>query len=507
MAEVDTSIIQGLKPVQIDDPLVIAGRRQALVQAYQQAQAQRQQIQMQQMQIQQQQQDMQDQQKLRKAYLDAGGDIDRTQVLAAQYGVGPNVMAKANAALMQQKEALAKLKAEDLKNKATVNDMMGGLVKPILDETDPQKQQQLWDRQTAIAVQRGLVKSGEIPSYPGPEGVKQFAASLKTNDQLVKEVTASAAQKRADALASGEALRQTEFDLKKPGILLDQELKQKQLETEKQPKPGVDVPFSPEVEKQKARIAQAGKAVINNTLPGMNGAAASAATGKTGAEFLSTLPSGISAQVKAIAEGRATMPSGSTRSQAAQQLRSLVFQYDPEYSDQRAQIRRAFTSGPDGKNIGALNTAAVHADQLLDAAKSMQNGAFVPGNQAYNALRTAFGSNVVSNFELTKDAVAGELANALKGNATDIEIANISKSIKSAGSGQQLQGAVQTALHLLGAKLHTYQERYQQQIPGDTTWSPIFPSARAAFSRNNVDATAGPASKNRPSLDSIFGKK
>jgi len=210
----------------------------------------------------------------------------------------------------------------------------------------------------------------------------------------------------------------------------------------------------------------------------------------TGEAFLAKLPPGRAAQIRAYAEGRTTsLPRG----KELLAFKDQVAQYDPEFSDQRAQIRKAFTSGNDGRNIGALNTATVHLDQLGEAAKALKNGSFVPGNEIYNKVATWFGSAPPNNFEALKSAVVGELANGLKGNATDPEIANLSKAVRSAGSPEQLAGVIDTHLHTLAAKLNTYQERYRQQIPNDTVWSPVLPSARAVYDKHAINPTAGPA--------------
>jgi hypothetical protein len=209
----------------------------------------------------------------------------------------------------------------------------------------------------------------------------------------------------------------------------------------------------------------------------------------TGEAFLAKLPLGRAAQIRAFAEGRTTsLPRG----KELLAFKDQVAQYDPEWSEQRAQIRKAFTTGADGRNIGALNTATVHMDQLSDAAKALKNGSFVPGNEVYNKVASWFGSAPPNNFNALKEAVAGEMANALKGNATDPEIAHISKTILSSGSPEQLAGVINTNLHTLGAKLNTYQERYRQQIPNDTVWSPVLPSARAVYDKHAINPTAGP---------------
>jgi hypothetical protein len=262
---------------------------------------------------------------------------------------------------------------------------------------------------------------------------------------------------------------------------------------EAKPVPGRDVPLPAAVEEQRVRIAKESRPVttINTAQPG--GIVSPENARLTGEDFLATLPLGTAAQVRAIAEGKVTIPSASTRSQAAIQLRNLAFQYDPGLTEQRAQVRKAFTTGPDGKNIGALNTATVHLEQFGDAAAAMANGSFlVPGNAAYNALRTAFGATAPTNLAQLKAAVAGEMASALKGQATDIEIANLRQNLNAAATPAQFAGAVETNLHILGAKLNTYQQRYQQQIPEDKVWSPVLPAARRVYEKHGFDPTAAP---------------
>jgi hypothetical protein len=218
----------------------------------------------------------------------------------------------------------------------------------------------------------------------------------------------------------------------------------------------------------------------------------------SGQEFLNSLPPGTAAQVRAIAEGRDNMPSAGSRAPTAAALRNAVFQYDPTFNEQRAQIRKAFATGPDGRNIGNLNTATVHLDQFYDAAMALRNGTFQPGNAAWNSLRTMFGSNMPTNFEALKTAVSGEMANALKGVATDPEIASIKTTLDKAQSPDQLAGVVKTNIGVLGTKLNTYLERAQQQDVGN--WSPVLPSARSVFQKHGMDPTkpvqqGGPAAQ------------
>lgn len=233
--------------------------------------------------------------------------------------------------------------------------------------------------------------------------------------------------------------------------------------------------------------------VTSISIPGLGGGDTGPQSKITGQDYMDSLMKaapGTAAQVKSISEGRQAIPPMGVRGSGAL-LRDAVYKYDPDFSEQRAQIRRAFTTGTDGRNIGSLNTATVHLDQLAEAGRAMQNGSFVPGNQIYNSIRNMFGSAAPTNFESLKAAVASEMAQALKGVATDQEIRHINTTLQASSSPEQLAGAVETNLHTLGAKLQTYHERYQAQIPNDNVWSPVLPSARAVFQKHGFDPTEG----------------
>lgn len=234
-----------------------------------------------------------------------------------------------------------------------------------------------------------------------------------------------------------------------------------------------------------------------------NGAAATPApkaadgTPLTGPDLVKTFGA-KGAMVQSIVDGRQSMPQGfALKTPYWQDIMNKVYQVDPQFSEQRAQIRKAFATGPDGKNIGALNTATVHLDALGEASKALDNGSFTPGNAAYNYVSKIFGSNAPTDFDSLKSAVAGEMATAMKGNATDIEIRTIGETLNKASSPKQLSGVVNDFLHLNAQKLNTYQERYQQQIPGDTAYSPVLPSAAKVFANHGIGTGANAPSSSQ----------
>jgi hypothetical protein len=255
-----------------------------------------------------------------------------------------------------------------------------------------------------------------------------------------------------------------------------------------------DPKLSPDILRKAITLSKTNPNINIVGIPGLGGGsgANSAPVGGslTGQEYLDALQQsapGTAAQVKAISEGRATIPPLGTRGSGAL-IRDAVFKYDPQFNEQRAQIRKAFTTGPDGRNIGALNTASIHLGQLHDAVVAMNNGSFQPGNAVYNYIAQKFGSDKPTNQQFVLNALAGEAATALKGNATDPEIAHVLASLQGGfSSPQQALGITQEGLKVFGAKLRTYEDRYKQTNPDDNVWSPIMPSAKAVFDKYGIN--------------------
>ena len=191
--------------------------------------------------------------------------------------------------------------------------------------------------------------------------------------------------------------------------------------------------------------------------------------------------------VQGIVEGRQTPPSGSAqRSPYWQDVQNKVYQVDPQWNEQRAQVRKAFTTGTDGRNIGNLNTATVHLDALGEIAKALDNGTFQPGNAIWNKAKTMFGAAAPTDYEGLRQAVAGEMDAALHGTSTIPGRNEIAATMPAKNAPGQMSGIIDTNLNTIGQKLNTYKERYEQQNPGDTVWSPVLPSAQTVFQKHGI---------------------
>ncbi|MCL5746154.1 MAG: hypothetical protein M1541_19865, partial [Acidobacteria bacterium] len=518
---IDPSVALQTRVPQMPDATEVYGRAAALKNLLQRNE-------MQGLQLQQAQQELQEQQRLRQAYMESGGDIAKTKTRAMQLGVGPKTLQTLDQQILGVREKLANIDAKELEVKKAHTEAIGSAAQAVL-QLPPEMRAQGYSQARANLIAQGRITAEEAPEqYPGDEAMQVHANSARTSqqiiDSLLRERQVSADEKRT-------GLAEQRFQAELPGIQAGVVLKgveaagqmvpSNQADWDKwraglQPAVQARVPamYSPtaaaDVERmamtpeqraglklrEKAteqgdeRIRQGAERIRQGDERLKQGSQRIAITGAmmsgpgpqeeaTGEAYLADLSKkapGMAGQVKAIAEGRATMPSGS-RGGAALQLRNAVFQYDPGFNEQRAQVRKAFTTGKVADNIGALNTAIVHAGQLGDVAQALNNGTLTPGNEIYNWAKSKFGDPAVTNFELLKSAVAGEMANALKGQATDVEIHNIAQVIKASGSPAQLRGAVVEGMKVLRAKANTYDERYHQEMPDDK-WSPILPSAK-----------------------------
>jgi hypothetical protein len=214
-------------------------------------------------------------------------------------------------------------------------------------------------------------------------------------------------------------------------------------------------------------------------------------SGATGEAFLAKLPPTIQKTVKAIADGREDPITGFALTRGGgMTIMNAVNTYDPTWSVQRAQVRKAFTTGTDGRNIGNLNTAVVHLDQLGEIAKAMDNGTFKPGNEVWNRAVTMFGGTPPTNYEGLRQALAGEMDQGLHGTSTIPGREAILETMPKSASPGQMGGIVDTNAKTLATKLGTYDQRYHQQAPDDKTWSPVLPQAQAVLQKYGVTVGA-----------------
>lgn len=212
--------------------------------------------------------------------------------------------------------------------------------------------------------------------------------------------------------------------------------------------------------------------MIMGGTPGAAGAAAGVAAGAPG-DFLSTLPASQASQVKALAEGRMSFPSGfALRTPYWQQMLSLVSQYDPNFDavnyNARSATRKAFTSGASAQTINNLNTALGHLDELQKAADKLSNADMkIPGVTLYNSLANyvsaASGEDPTTNFNTVKNRVIPEISAAyVKGGGTAKERGTNAEDFSSSMTPTQMKGALGETAQLLASKIQALSDQYHQ---------------------------------------------
>lgn len=547
---IDASIPLQVRPPQIETPDQVEASALQLQGMRQQQQLGQLNAQALTMENQQRQLDLQDQQTLKQAWMDAGGDMSRALTLAQQRGISPKNWMAVNQGLIAQREALAKLSGEQLENIQKQHDMARGLLQPVLD-APPEQQAALWTQQYQKGVAQGLIDPHDqtiSQTFPGADQAKQIALGLATGSQLAKEATE---QKQADArmltASTGvqkeqrEAGRQDFMDaisglatnMPKSGDDYVQRLQSvpygvaRRILAQLPPEQ-----FNPQTFTQQIRqigmspdqqqtaeqaAANAAETARNHRVEEQQGAARIGIEAQAQAlrqrQFDATIGQGLDANGQIIIGGDgkpvvspaaqmvADYQIGGPRvSQALLRSPGMLAQVkaaNPAWDAKNYEAAQNIRVQKGG-NIQALNTAIAHMDQLGAAATAMGNGSFQPGNATYNWLRTTFGGAAPTNFEGLKNAVAGEMANALKGNATDPEIANISKTIGAASSPQQLAGIVKENLNILAAKTNTYDEQYHQAVGANDPWHPLLPTASSVLQKwgvNQKPQVSGPANQ------------
>lgn len=207
-------------------------------------------------------------------------------------------------------------------------------------------------------------------------------------------------------------------------------------------------------------------------------------------DALKTYPPQIASQVKALAEGRMTFPSGfALKSPYWQQMLGAVSAYDPSFDavnyNARSKTRGDFTSGKSAQSINALNTVIGHLQTLSDAADNLNNSNLPAWNAVANFASNAAGKPQVKNFDVTKKAVVDELTRVYRGSGgSESDIKTWSDAINSSNSPEQLHSVIGQIGDLLESKVNALGEQYNQGMgTTDSSIRLVTPHADAALQK------------------------
>jgi hypothetical protein len=127
----------------------------------------------------------------------------------------------------------------------------------------------------------------------------------------------------------------------------------------------------------------------------------------------------------------------------------------------------AFTSGTQGQQLGAIETARNHMQTFKQTADALDNDNLLLANKIGNAIGMQFGSDKTTNFQIARSAFAGEVGKAFAGaNVGVSDRQDLLDKINSASSPAQLKGYADTADDLLAGKQKSLKDSYDKGMQG-----------------------------------------
>lgn len=438
-----------------------------------------QQRQMQSMQLQQAQLDLDDQKKIRQAFMDAQGDMDKTIDLSAKAGVKPQTLLALKNSALEQKQKLATLSKDQLENQKGLIDLTEKSAERVMN-AKPE------DRAGVYANERlGLVKAGlpaeQIPEqYPGDEFVKLHATAANASKKQIAEV--EKAQSEAQTSAAEMQIKQAQAKaMQGGGAAVGTGLDVQEANAWLRKNPGKDLA---DYQKYKATLVPNFNFNLQTGGAG-NGQVPKDASGNelSGDKLLKSF--GAKGNViKAIAEGRQSPPSSfALKSPYWQDVYNKLYQYDPDFNEQRAQLRKAYTTGAQSKEINAINTTLGHIGVLGDAISALDNGDIRVLNKLANRLGLETGSTPVAVFKTIVHRVGPEVVKAYAGTGGGVEErASSEKDFDPNLPTQTLKANVGVTAQLLRSKIASLENQWDQNK------SPNMPAFRDRFLMKEAQA-------------------
>ena len=223
--------------------------------------------------------------------------------------------------------------------------------------------------------------------------------------------------------------------------------------------------------------------------------------GKTGNDILNSLTPIDKATLQSILDYEKNPANlslrkvkGESRSEREKFL-GMAHLIDPSYDESqyanRSTVRKDFNSGKSAQNIRSLNTAVGHLDTLSKTGDKLANASLPLWNKIANSTLSAIGDSRVVAFNTAATAVESELASVFKGmGATDQEIKVWRENINSSQSPEQLKGAIDTAIELMGSRLQALTNQYELGVGKPKDFKILSDKSRQILSNLGVDVEA-----------------
>lgn len=458
-----------------------------------QQQMQQQQIQGGQLENQQRQMDLSSQQALQKAYMEANGDPDKTTQLAAKYGAKPQALLQWQSSVLDQKAKTLDLVSKQGDIAKRDADLVQGAHDTVTNAA-PQDRPAVYQQQLA-ALGSQLSNPATLknlpPQYPGDEAFKMIGATVKTHSQMVDE-----------ALKSSEEAKNTQQ-------ATEAQANTQKIQAETQ---GVSGPLAEAKYRTILSAMQGGKPVSDADMEFARGYELANRKTTTSSDSLGVVstntsgPSGLSAVQK-------PKPSQGGGGNTKDSIVDLIGQYraDPallsrmmykhpeilgavnsKYPDfdqttyaAKNKLIQGFTSGPQSKEINAINTVSGHLDELDKAATALNNGDIQGLNSLANKLGAFVGQNPQTTFRTIVHRVGPEITTAyVSGGGGEGERFANAEDFSEKLAPSQIHNNVAETVKLLRSKIGALENQYKQTVGRDDFQQRfITPAAQSSFNK------------------------
>lgn len=434
-------------------------------------------------------------QTLRNLSKKNGYDIEKTLADAAASGnVSPQTLIKLKADHLKMQTDLASKEEKDLKNALDSGNLFAGALDAV-KQMPVDKRADGAKSQLGILANQGINVAGvakAIQALPdlSDETINGLEASLIGHNKSVEQ------ELRRREVASTEAKEKREastFAATQPGGTKE-DIEQKYIRLQQQAQTGKLNPFDQAwvkaYEKKKELVP-----AFNFNLQGQGAPA-------------TPLNPRQEATVNAIMEGRQTAPSSfAQKSPYWQNIMGEVYKRDPQWSEQRAQLRKSFTQD---KEIGAINTALGHVGVLNNAIDALNNGDVRVLNSIANKFGLETGSTPVATFKTIVHRVGPELTKAYVGaGGGQGERGTTEKDFDENLPPQTLKSNTAITAQLLRSKISSKAFQWNQnKSEGMPSFEDrfIMPEAKATLNKLNPPAAAFKAPTDAPPAPKEDGK-
>ena len=473
------------------DPLEQYAKLQQIKSQMQGQQIQGQQIQENQIDLQMKQRQQADQQTIMQTAAKYNGNL--SQALPELAGkISAQSFIPLQKSILDTQKSYAELDEKNLANEKSRADQLLGLIDQA-GKLPPDQYAAQWPQ---IAQQAGAIdprlKNHVDPTQPIPQqSLPQLALGFATHSQLASmeaEKRANAEEQRKAAMAPSQlAESQANAKLKTneanalesggavPGISLDVQEANSWLKQN----PGKTLA---DYKKYSATLVPAFN--FNLQANGVGGGQAPTNADGSAKSYDDAIKSfgGKSGVVKAIIEGRQSPPGGfAQKTPYWQDVMQKVYAVDPEFSEQRAQLRKSYTVGPQSKEINAINTAMGHVGVLGDAIDALNNGDIKALNRIGNVIGVQVGNDKVTAFNTIVHRVGPELSKAYIGAGGSAgERGADEKDFDPNLGPQQLKSNVSITAKLLRSKIGALENQWDQnKAPGMKSFADQFVTPEA----------------------------